>query len=162
MGKILDIKSANIDKEVEEYVRLREEQSRIKKRMSELSSRIKSYAEENGVKDSKGSYYSENANYVFGSQAKKSVSLDKEKTLVYLEEHNLKDAIKIETSVDEEKFEKYVESGEIPLDVVEELTNIKTTYAVFCKPIEEMPEVEEKEVQVASKKPSKKVLKVKK
>lgn len=147
------MKSSMIEKSVEEYDRLREEAKQLKKRMDELSKSIKEYAMQMGTQDDKGSYHCEVANFEFGAQARKSVSFNEEVALAFFKGRKLNDAIKMVEKIDEEVVEKYVTEGEVSFEELEQITNVKTTYALSIKAKEEMPTIEEVPVQsVASKK----------
>lgn len=137
-----DVGKQIIAKAVEEYDVLREQSKNIKKRMDSLASQVKQYVVENGVKDDSGSLYSENDQYIFGQQSRKSVSLDQEKTLAFLKTLGLVDAIKTIEVLDVEAFERYVDSDTISYEDVEKLSTIKVTYAIDIKKKEVMEEAE--------------------
>lgn len=144
----------SIDSLLLEYNKLREEKKTIEARMKKLSEDIKDYAEKNGVKDDKGSFYAENNSFTFGKQAKKSISFIQDKALEFFKKRKLVEAIKVVETIDEEAVEKYIKDGAITFKDLEEITETKVTYAIDIKKKEEMPEVEQTTVQlVASKKP---------
>lgn len=131
---------------LQEYRSLVEQEKLIGKRKKELADKIKEHAMNNGVMNDKGSYYVENENFVFGSQAKKSIKLNEEKATTYLQERGLYEkATKVVTSIDEDKLEQLITDGEIPMEDFESLVDTKVTYAVDVKVKEvvneDMPEV---------------------
>ena len=137
-----------------EYNTLREQKKTIEDRMKYLSDQIKSNAERVGVKDDKGSYYAEDDNFIYGKQAKKSVSFDKDKTIQYLKDHKLNDCIDTVEVINENAVETHINSGDISFEDLEDITVTKVTYAIDIKKKEEMPEVEQTSVPMAaSKKP---------
>ena len=143
-----------IDSLLVEYDRLREEKKTIDTRMKKLSEDIKKYAEENGVKNDKGSFYLENDLLTFGKMAKKSVSLIQDKAIEFFKGRKLFDAIKLVETVDEDAVEKYINEGKISFEELESITNTKVSYSVDIKKKEIMQEIEEVVVPlVASKKP---------
>ena len=84
MPKITKV-SIPIEEALTEYDRLREESKRIKNRMDVLSKTIKDFAEANGTKNDVGSFYAENDDFIFGKQARKSVSFNEEKAIAFFE-----------------------------------------------------------------------------
>ena len=152
--KIVDFSQQSIDLKVQEYFKLREESKTIKSRMDCLAKEIKSYASANGVKDDKGSYYCDNGTYMFGQQAKKSVSFKAEEAISFFKTRGLHDAIKITEVIDEDAVERYINEGAITFEDLESITETKVTYAIDLKKKEDMPVVEETQLQsAASKKP---------
>lgn len=152
--KVEKFPKQSIDDMVQEYFALREQSKTIKSRMDVLAKEIKSYASENGVKDDKGSTYCDNGAFMFGQQAKKSVSFVKDKAIEFFKTHGLLDAVKITEVIDEDAVEKYINDGSITFDDLESITETKVTYAIDLKKKEDMPVVEESTVQMAaSKKP---------
>ena len=152
--KVEKFPKQSIDDMVQEYFALREQSKTIKSRMDVLAKEIKSYASENGVKDDKGSSYCDNGAFMFGQQAKKSVSFVKDKAIEFFKTHGLLDAVKITEVIDEDAVEKYINEGSITFDDLEKITETKTTYAIDLKKKEDMPVVEETTVAMAaSKKP---------
>lgn len=154
MKKVTNFPQQSIDDKVQEYHRLREESKTIKNRMDTLAKEIKDYATQNGVKDDKGSFYCDNKSFMFGSQAKKSVSFKRDVALVFFKAKGLLDAIKITEVIDEDAVEKYINEGAITFEDLESITETKVSYAIDLKKKEDMPVVEESTVQMAaSKKP---------
>lgn len=139
---------------LDEYDELRERKKQVEKRLSYLSDQIKAYAEANGVKDDKGSFYASDDKYIYGKQAKKSVSFDKEKAMQFFKAHKFTDCIDTVEVINEDAVEARISSGDISYEELESITVTKTTYAIDVKKKEEMPEVEETIVSLAaSKKP---------
>ena len=144
----------SIDAKVQEYYRLREEAKSIKSRMDTLAKEIKSYASTHGEKDDKGSFYCDNGQFMFGQQAKKSISFIRDKAIEFFKTHGMLDAVKITEVIDEEAVEKYINDGSLSFEDLEGITETKTTYAIDLKKKEDMPVVEETTVSLAaSKKP---------
>ncbi len=136
-----------------EYVNLRDNKKKIESRMKTLSEQIKSYAEQFGVKDDKGSYYAECDNYIYGKQCKKSVSFDEEKALTYFKDKGFDECIDTVEVINEEEVENLINNGDISFEDLESITKTKVSYAIDVKEKEEMPEVQQTEVPlVASKK----------
>ena len=69
---------SNIMEQVSEYNMLRAKSKTIKSRMDELAKNIKAHLTKNVTPDSKGSYYAEDENFVYGNMAKKSIKLNEE------------------------------------------------------------------------------------
>ena len=152
--KVIGLPQQSINDKVLEYHRLREESKTIKSRMDTLAKEIKEYASVNGVKDDKGSFYCDNGSFMFGQQAKKSVSFVFEKAIDFFKSRGLVDCIKTTEVIDEEAVERYINSGHITFDDLESITQTKVTYAIDLKKKEDMPVVEETTVSMAaSKKP---------
>jgi len=148
-----------IEAKVQEYDKLREESKLIKSRMDVLAAEIKDYAEKFGVKNDTGSFYVENDTFIFGKQAKKSVSFVKEKALEFFKKHKFKDCIKTVETIDEDAVEARITAGDISYAELEQITETKVTYAIDVKKKEDLPVVEESQVKVAASKKPKSPLK---
>lgn len=111
----------------------------------DLATKLKQCAVEYGVKDDKGSSYTENDSFVVGNVAKKSVKLNQERALDYCKTNKL-DCIETVEVVNEDILEQLVSEGAVSIEDVESLMDIKTTYSVSVVEKEEMPEVEQKSV----------------
>lgn len=154
MKKVSQFPVQTIDEKVREYDKLRSESKLIKSRMDALSKEIKEFATLNGVKDDKGSFYYDNGAFLFGSQAKKSVSFKEKEAIEFFKTRGLLDAVKITEVIDEDAVEKYINDGAISFEDLESITETKVSYAIDLKKKEELPVVEETTVSVAaSKKP---------
>lgn len=154
MKKLTTSPQQSIDSKVQEYYRLREEAKTIKSRMDTLAKEIKAHASAHGVKDDKGSFYCDNGTFMFGQQAKKSVSFIRDKAIEFFKTHGMLEAVKTTEVIDEEAVEKYINDGSLTFEDLESITETKTTYAIDLKKKEDMPVVEETTVSLAaSKKP---------
>ncbi len=152
-------KTVPINEVLKEYSALREESSRIKKRMDALSATIKDYAEKSGTKNDSGSFYAENDEFIFGKQAKKSVSFMEETAIKFFKDKGLHECVKTIEKIDESKVEEAIQSGDLSYDELQSITQTKTTYAVDVKRKAEMPEVAQSEVKMAASRKSKPSLK---
>lgn len=143
----------SINEMVSEYFFLRSQKKVIDDKMKGLASTIKEYAKENGVKNDTGSYYCQNDEYIFGSQAKKSVSFDVDKAVEFLKSRGFNHAVKQITTyeIDEDVVESLVGSGDISLSDLESITNTKVTYSVDVKKKEEVTDVEQHYAVAASR-----------
>lgn len=137
----------------EEYLDISAKIKELETQKKALSDQIKTYTEQYGVKDDKGSFYLENDNYVTGKVAKKSFKLDEDKAVKILEDMGLGDLVDVETikTVNEDKLSNAVADGRIDLDTVKGFTIEKVTYSVSVKAKEEMPEIEQSEVKMAAR-----------
>lgn len=158
MAKLLKkakVTLSELSKMAEEYFEISAKIKTLESTKKLLSEKIKEATEELGVKDDKGSYYSDCDNYVTGKVAKKSVRLNEERAkILFTEKGIFNDVVQIvETEViDEEALERKVKEGVISDEELESICDIKTTYSVSVKEKEEMPEVEVSELKAASKK----------
>lgn len=153
----ITVDRATIESFVSEYNELSKKSKLIDERKKFLSDAIKNYAQSNGSKDDKGSFYCESPYFTFGAQCKKSVSLDEDKAMDFLESKGFTECIRTVPKVDEVALEKRVSQGDITQEEFESITKTKTTYAVTVKPIEtaeEMPEVQQTQVAASKKKPT--------
>lgn len=150
-------KEPTINELVKQYVEYREQKKVIDERMKSIAKILKDHAVSNGVKDSNGSTYVETSNgYRFGNQAKTSVSFN-ESAIPYLKGKGFDDCIEIKESVDEKAVEARVNSGELTVEDLTEITSSKVTYAIDVKKLEVQETVQEAEAvmpMAASKKPS--------
>jgi len=154
MSKTVDL--IPIEQVLQEYDKLRSEKSKLESRLKTLSEDIKSYAEQHGSKNDVGSFYGETDAFIYGKQAKKSISFNVDKTLDFLKQHELSKAIVTVETLDEKAIEQYVADGRISISDLEDITNTKVIYAVDVKKKEEMPVVESVTVPApvaASRKP---------
>lgn len=145
----------SINEEVTLYNNLRADKKVIEGKMKELADSIKTYASNNGSKDSKGSYYCENDKFTFGSVAKKTVSFN-DKAISILKKKGLHEAIVVTEMIDKDAVSKLVDNGELSYADMEEMTSVSVVYSVDIKVKEELPEVEVKKVNLpisASRKP---------
>ena len=154
--------SITVDKDtiesfVAEYSELSKRSKIIDERKKFLGEAIKNYAQSNGTKDDKGSFYCENSFFTYGAQCKKSVSKKKKKAMDFLESKGFTECIRMVPKVDEDALERRLSTGDITQDEFESITKIKTTYAVTVKAVEnvnDMPEVQQTEVAASRKKPT--------
>jgi len=136
----------NIAQVIDEYTNLSEQAKVIASRKEELATIIKEYAKKHGTKDDKGSYYSEQGDFVYGATAKKTVKLNAEKAEKFFRERKLwkkvTDTIEI---INEDKVEGLINAGTMTVDELETITDISTSFSVLVKKKEtpeEMPEVQ--------------------
>lgn len=140
-------KAAAVPKEIPvsayaaEYDRLREDKKRIEKRMEQLSTALKDYAEKHGQRDSNGSFYFERDNYVIGKQARKSVSFDTEKASKFFRRKGFPEAIKTVESIDEDVVSELLDTGDITLEDLEKITTTTVRYSMDLKPLKPEEEV---------------------
>lgn len=137
-----------------EYAEISAQIKQLDSRKKELATLIKEGAEKYGVQDDKGSYYLESDDYIMGKTAKKSFKIDQDKAVEKLESLGLGDVVDVVTTkvVNEDKLNKAVQSGRLPMETVEEFTNISVSYSVMVKEKEEAPEVEQSSLKVARRK----------
>ena len=135
-----------IHHDVQEYMELSKQEKAIKKRKDELAKRIKEHAQQNGVKDSNGSSYMSNERFVFGSQARKSIKLNQDRAKDFLLAQGLYErVVEVKESINEDKVEQLLAENLITPEDLENLVDVKITYAIDVKEREveeEMPEVE--------------------
>lgn len=135
---------------VAEYDLLRGKAKTIKSRMDELAKEIKKHLTDTVTPDSKGSYYSESDDYVFGNMAKKTVKLNEERAKVFFKENNLLEEVsEVKVTINEDKVAQLLADGKITQDDLEKLVDIKTNYSIDIKPKQKEDE-EIVEVKVAS------------
>lgn len=148
-------KTILIDSLVEQYDKFRSEKKIVETRLAELSNQIKEYAQKNGEKDDKGSFYCENASYSFGAQAATSVRLDSDSAIEFLESRGFTSCVKTKVvkELDEAKIDELLESGDISDEDFRRFIKVSTRYSVVVKKKEEVEEVEVTEI-AASKRPS--------
>lgn len=118
-----------------------------------LADKLKNFADANGVKDDNGSYYLDLSDFIVGKVAKKSMSLNPERTKALLKEKGLTSkCLKVVEQIDESAIEKEVSSGNISISELESITDTKVTYSVSVKPKEELPDVDISSFAAARKK----------
>lgn len=140
---------SNIMEQVSEYNMLRAKSKTIKSRMDELAKNIKAHLTKNVTPDSKGSYYAEDDNFVYGNMAKKSMKLNEERAKVFLQERNLLEQVsEVKIVINEDKLGQLIDNGDITIKEFEALVDTKVTYSIDIK--EKQKEEEPVEVEVAS------------
>ena len=144
----------DIGKMGKEYAEISFQIKQLEEKKKALADKIKNGVEQFGVQDDKGSYYLENDSYVMGKVARKSFKVDQDKAVRTLESMGLGDVVDSVTvkTVNEDKLQRAVQEKRITLNIVEEFTDVKTSYSVLVKEKEEMPEVEVTSTKVARKK----------
>jgi hypothetical protein len=132
-----------------EYAQLRDKAKSIKSRMDYLATSIKDYVTKQGAVDKNGSYYSATEDFTYGSQAKNSTSLNKERAKMFFTQMDLYgDVIDKVEVINEDKIEKLFNDGKITLDDISALMDIKTSFSIDIKEIkkeekpEDMPEIQ--------------------
>lgn len=131
-----------IEDALREYAEIRQKEKLLKERKDQLSKYIKEYVSSNGAKDSKGSYYSENEKFVYGSQAKKSIKINEDKAKNFFSSKGLLDkVITTVEQVDETKIEQLIAEGEISPEDIEEIVDIKVSYSLDVREKEEIAEI---------------------
>lgn len=148
--------SAAFEAKVREYDALREQAKTIKNRMDVLAAELKDIAEKHGVKNDSGSFYVESSEFIFGKQAKKTVSFDTDTAVEFFTRRGFHDCVKTVKVINEGAVESRVSNGDISYSDLESITKTKVSYAIDVKRKEAMPEVEQSSVTVAaSRKPKK-------
>lgn len=137
-----------------EYADLSAQIKVLEEQKKQLADKIKSGAEQFGVKDDKGSFYLESATHIMGKVAKKSYKIDQDKAVETLESIGLGDVVDVVTikTVNEDRLQKAVKDKRITLDSVQEFTNETVSYSVSVKEKEVIPEVEQSTLKVARSK----------
>ena len=131
-----------IEDALREYAEIREKEKVLRERKEQLSKYIKEYVSTNGSKDSKGSYYSENEKFVYGSQAKKSIKINEDKAKNFFSDKGLLDKVLTTVEqVDETKIEQLISEGLISPEDIEQIVDIKVSYSLDVKVKEEVAEI---------------------
>ena len=154
-SKIKPIFSAeDIGKMGKEYAEISAQIKMLEERKKALADKIKSGAEQFGVKDDKGSFYLENDSYIMGKVAKKSFSIDQDTAVKTLESMGLGDVVDevVVKTVNEDRLQKAVQEKRLSFDIVQGFTTEKVSYSVSVQEKEVMPEVEVSTAKVAKRK----------
>lgn len=156
-------KVVNIGGLLQEYEQLKAREKSIKSRKDALAKMIKEYATKNGVKDSNGSYYAEDNDFIFGSQARKSVKLKEDEAKEFFRSRGLyEEVIDTVEVLNEDKIEQLVTDEKITVEDIEALTDVKVQFAidVRVKETEQTPE-EMPEIQVQNSNKKRRLIKKK-
>ena len=138
-----------IMEQVAEYNLLRAKSKTLKSRMDALAKSIKEHLTKNVTPDSKGNYYAENEDFIYGNMAKKSIKLNEERAKVFLQERNLLEQVSdVKIVINEDKLEQLLADGTITMEEFETLVDTKVSYSIDIK--EKKKDEEPVEVQVAS------------
>lgn len=141
-----------VEKMVSEYEELRIQERILSERKKVLSEAIKSYAMQKGVKDDKGSYFSDNDMFTYGATCKKSVKFDVDKASKFLQSKGYGECIKLVPEIDESAVEKRISEGDITMEELESITKTSISYAVMVKAKDEIADVQQSAF-AAKKKP---------
>lgn len=151
---IRDIKRQTLEGKVARYDQIRSQMKALSEEKDKLSKEIKEFAFKEGVKDSSGSYYCDNDEFVFGSVAKTVRKINQEKAIAFFKEMGYLRCIKKVEVVNEAMVERYLDEGKLTVEDLEDITDSTTTYSVSVTRKEEMPEVEQTSFSMAaSRKP---------
>jgi hypothetical protein len=146
MGKLVKARltAKDVEQLVAEYDLLRLREADIKRNKEKIADQLKLYADSYGVEDGKGSKYVATDTFIFGKQARTSVSFVQDVAVDVLTKRGYIEAIDVVRTVNDDKFEQLVGEGKLTVDEFIDLGAIatKTTYAVFVKKADEMSEVE--------------------
>ena len=123
---------------IQEYARLREEKKRIDARLSKISEVLKQYAEDNGQKDDKGSFYFERYGYTVGKQARKSITFDVDKAAKFFRKRGYPECIVTREEIDMDAVNELFSEGEITEEDLEKITSTKVTYSIDIRPVDEV------------------------
>lgn len=150
----------SIAEKVYEYNQLRSKAKIIKSRMDEIAKEIKTHLTSNFSPDAKGSYYTEDENFIYGNQAKKSIKLNEERAKLFFQENNLLEEVsEVKIVINEDKVSKLLDEGKITQEELETLVDIKVSYSIDIKE-KKKEEVEEEMPVINSVKPVKRKLPV--
>lgn len=147
---------------VSEYQELKRQEKLIAERKKLLADNIKAFAEKNGTKDDNGSFYSESDQFVFGSQCRKSISLDEPKALIMLKDKGFDDCIDLKPVINEKKVEERLANGDLTAEEIEKVSKVKVSMAIDVREKESFVEVQEARATIAAQKKKKLTLSRKK
>lgn len=137
---------------VSEYQELKKREKALSERKKLLSDSIKAYAEQNGTKDSNGSFYSESDKFIFGSQCRKSVSLDEVKAVKMFNAKGFDDCIELKPVINEKAVETRLANGDITPEEIESISNVKITMAIDVREKEEAVTIQQATATIAAQK----------
>ena len=133
-----------VDDFVQEYSYISAQIKTLTERKKTLAGMIKNYALNHGTRDDKGSYYCENAGFVFGVVSK-STMVARNDIIDVLKEMGRKDCIDILEVANMDAINKYHDEGIISDDDIKELFEVKEmTPSISVKEKKELVEVEKK------------------
>ena len=137
-----------------QYAEISAQIKQLEEKKKALADKIKSGAEQFGVKDDKGSFYLESDSYIMGKVAKKSYKIEQEEAVKTLEAMGLGDVVDevVMKTVNEDRLQKAVQEQRLSLDVVRAFTKESVSYSVSVKEKEEIPEVEQTTLKAARNK----------
>lgn len=154
--------SQNIEEMVFEYDNLRQRAKDIKTRMDYLAGTIKTYMNENVAPDTNGSHYSQNDAFIFGSQCRKTIVLNKERAINLFNELGIKKqvvkkVINVNEVIDEHIIESLFNEGVISAEQLDSIYEVaKTSYSIDIKKKEESkPQKEEDMYEIDTSKSTK-------
>ena len=147
LKKKTTVVARSVEDVVHELTVLKDRKKDIEKREKELKEQLGTILEAEGVKDSKGSFKLVVGDKLAQKQARKSVKLNREKAEEFFKSIGIWDeVIEIKEEINEDSVEQALLAEKFTVDELEEITDIKVTYAIVIndyKPEEEeMPEVQ--------------------
>ena len=146
-------KEEDIPKMCREYSEISAQIKLLEEQKKSLADKIKSCVESFGVKNDKGSFYYESEDFTAGKVARKSVKIDNEVAVPYLESNNLGDVIDLLKVVNESKLEKALGDGRISIEDIKSFTKETVSYSVSVVENEDVTaEVSKSHLNVARKK----------
>lgn len=136
----------NVEDIVSELTVLRERKKDIEKREKELKEDLGVILEREGIKDSKGSFKLIVGDKLAQKQARKSVKINRDKAEEFFKSIGIwEEVVEIKEEIKEEYVEQALLAEKFTVDDLENITDVKTTYAIVLtdyKPEEDMPEIE--------------------
>ena len=147
LKKKTTVVARSVEDVVYELTVLKDRKKDIEKREKELKDQLGQILEAEGVKDSKGSFKLVVGDKLAQKQARKSVKLNREKAEEFFKSIGIwEEVIEIKEEINEDYVEQALLAEKFTVDELEEITDIKVTYAIVIndyKPEEEeMPEVQ--------------------
>lgn len=132
-----------VDELANEYYQLRKQKNTIESRMSELSKRLKEYAQSSGVKDIRGSYYLNREEYRIGDTLRRTTKVNDEKAVALLKKKKLKGYIEIRESVSKETIEQLLENSLLSEKEVVSILDVTESRSIDLRKQDEIQDVEE-------------------
>jgi hypothetical protein len=139
----LVVDAESLESLANEYEVLKEQEKAIKKRKDAIAAVLKEEAESRGSRNDTGTYSLDAGSFIISKQARKSVSFKQKEAVEWLKTQGFGAAVAVVETVNEKAVENLVASGDVDINDLEPLTEVKVVYAIDVKRKEEIPEAEQ-------------------
>lgn len=147
LKKKTTVVARSVEDIVHELTVLKDRKKDIEKREKELKDQLGQILEAEGIKDSKGNFKLVVGDKLAQKQARKSVKLNREKAEEFFKSIGIWDeVIEVKEEINEDYVEQALLAEKFTMEELEEITDIKVSYAIVIndyKPEEEEEEEEE-------------------
>lgn len=136
-----------------EYDILRAQIKNAQEAQKNITEKIKDLLKLVGQKNDKGSFVVDSPEFIIENVAKKSIKFNVDKSEAFFKGRGIEDCIKYTPTVDEKAVDEALSRGDITPEDIEDIVDVKTSYAINIKKKAELGSVQAVKVAARVKKP---------